>query len=156
MSDPTSEGRSIRWLAVASNFAVIAGLVFVALEIRVNTSAVLSATVQEVTNLSAEALSDLASDSTLAHLRLRGDADPSLLSELETFQYFAYYRGYWLRMQNTFFQRRLGVLDGGAWDTYARTICIDMRTPGIRATWPSHSLVLDPEFVTFVETCPSE
>ncbi len=76
------------------------------------------------------------------------------LSELESFQYLAYYRGHWLRFQNIFFQQELGALQVGVWDTYARVICTDIRTPGIRANWPEHSSILDGVFVQFVESCP--
>jgi hypothetical protein len=154
MSNGERDGTIHRWLTILSNFAVIAGLVFVALEIRVNTTAVHSATVQDLTSLSAQALAELAADSALAHLRLRGDADPAALSELESYQYFSYYRGYWIRFQNAYFQKRLGVLDGAAWGMYARIICTDIKSPGVRATWSRHSPVLDPGFVAIVEACP--
>jgi len=155
MSAPVKEAGTGRWVTVVSNLAVIAGLVFVALEIRVNTSAVRSATVQDVTSLSAAALAELASDSTLASLRLRGDADPASLSGIEAYQYFSFYRGYWIRFQNIFLQRKLGVLDAGAWDMYARILCTDFRSPGVHARWREHASVLDPDFVAIVEACPS-
>ncbi len=155
MAAQEKDGRVGRWVTVVSNFAVIAGLVFVALEIRVNTRAVHSATVQDLTSLSAEALSALATDSALAHLRLRGDADPSALTALESYQYFSYYRGYWIRFQNAYFQKGLGVLDGAAWGMYARIVCADMQSRGVRATWKQHSAILDPGFVAVVEACPA-
>jgi len=143
------------WLTIVSNLAVIGGLVFVGLEIRVNTAATQSAIVQAVTSESRTALAAIAADSTLASLRLRGNADQAGLNLLEKYQYFNYYRSYWLHFQNVFVQRRLGVLDEGIWSTYARVICIDLEEPGIRETWPDHSVVLDPDFVEFVESCPS-
>ncbi len=153
MADTSRRGGSGQALTALSHLAVIAGLVFVGLEIRTNTAAVRSASVQEITSLSAEALADLASDSALAHLRLRGDADPASLSEVESYQYFAYYRGYWLRFQNVYLQRQLGVLEAGVWETYEQTICNDIQTPGVRSEWAAHVGVLTDEFVALVEAC---
>ncbi len=136
--------------------AVIASMVYVVMEIRQNTAAPRSVTVQAITSESRESLSLLASDSTLAWLRLRGNQDPSVLSELESYQFMVYYRSYWLHFQNVFFQRRLGVLEVGIWNTYAKVVCTDYGTlPGVRATWPDHSSVLDSTFVAFVESCPT-
>ena len=142
------------WLGLVANIGVLFGIAFLAYEIQVNTSAIRSASVQAITNASMDNLSDLASDRDLAILRLAGDLDPSKLSDVQSFQYFAYYRQHWLHFQNIFFQRNFGVLNAGVWDTYARVICIDIETPGIKATWSDHAEVLDPEFVEYVESCP--
>ena len=142
-----------KWLVLLANIGVIAGIVFLAMEIKVNTSAIRSASLQSITDASADTLRALASDRELAALRLAGDADPSQLSETEKFQYFAYYRQHWLRLQNIFFQQRFDVLPEEVWETYARIICTDIQTPGIKASWPDHAAVLDPAFVEFVESC---
>ena len=102
---------------------------------------------------SANSLRSLASDPVMAQLRLDGDKNLSSLSDLQAYQYHVYYRQHWLRFQNIFFQRRFGVLEEGVWGTYARIICTDIKTEGIRANWPDHAEVLDPEFVIFVESC---
>ena len=141
------------WLGLVANIGVLMGIVFLAYEIQVNTSAIQSASVQAITDASMDTLFDLASNKELANLRLTGDADPSVLSELESFQYFAYYRQHWLHFQNVYFQRTFGVLNAGVWGTYARVICGDIGTPGIRATWQDHAEVLDPKFVEYVESC---
>ena len=157
MSPHDGEARLVRWLTVVSNVAVIVGLVFVGLQIRQNTLAVKGATVQELTSLSAQALAELASDSALAYLRLRGDADTLLLvTDVERFQYFAYSRGHWLRFQNAFLQWGLSVLDDDAWGTYHRIICVDFLRTGIRTSWPRHVEVLTLDFVELVESCGSE
>jgi hypothetical protein len=142
-----------RWLTLAANIGVIAGIVFVAFEVQLNTSAIRSATIQAITDASANSLRSLASDPEMAQLRLDGDKDLSSLSDLQAYQYHVYYRQHWLRFQNIFFQRRFGVLEEGVWGTYARIICTDIKTEGIRANWPNHAEVLDPEFVIFVESC---
>ena len=139
---------------VLANIGVIAGLAFLAVEIRNQTSSIQSASVQAVTNASAEALRELASDADLSRIKRKGDADIKALDDDEAYRYFLFYRIYWLRFQNNYFQRDIGVLSAGVWDTYARIVCRDIGEPGIRATWHDHSVVLDPKFVAFVESCP--
>ena len=140
-------------ITILANLGVIAGIVFLALEIRVNTSAVRSASIQAITDGSADALHALAADQELASLRLAGDSDPTSLSEIEAFQYRVYYRQHWLRFQNAYFQRRFDALDAAVWGTYERIICADINRPGVEAGWPFHAEVLDPEFVEFIESC---
>ncbi len=102
-----------RWLTLAANAGVIAGIIFLAYEVQVNTSAIRSATIQAITDASADSLRSLASDPVMAQLRLDGDKDLSSLSDLQAYQYHVYYRQHWLRFQNIFFQRRFGVLAEG-------------------------------------------
>jgi len=142
-----------QWLALAANIGVIAGIVFLALEVQVNTSAIRSSTIQAITDASANSLQLLSSDPALAQLRIDGDKDLSSLTDLRAYQYNVYYRQHWLRFQNIFYQHRFGVLADSVWGTYARVICQDIKTQGIRANWPNHANVLDPVFVEFVEAC---
>ncbi len=145
-----------RWLVLLANVGVIVGIVFLAMEIRVNTAAIRSASIQSITDASGDTLRTLATDEELAALRLTGDLNPSFLNETEAFQYFAYYRQHWLRLQNIYFQWQYDALPEEIWNTYARVVCQDIAKPGIRETWPQHASVLDADFVAFVESCSSD
>ena len=141
------------WLTLAANLGVLAGIVFLALEIQQNTDAVRSSTIQGITNVSMDVLRAYAADHDLAELRLKGEADPSSLSEVEAFQYFSHNRQYWLHFQNVYLQHQLGVLGDDLWRTYHRIVCADFdQRPGLRSTWSDHSSVLDPRFVALVES----
>jgi len=142
------------WLTLAANVGVLAGIIFLALEIQQNTAATHSATVQSVTDNSTTGLREYAANADLSRIRLKGDFEHSTLSELERFQYFAHNRGYWLHFQNVYFQIGLGALEPRVWATYERIICVDMSSrPGLRSEWEQHSAVLDSEFVAVVEEC---
>lgn len=147
--------RANKWLALLANVGVLIGIVFLAIEIRSNTSAVQSSSIQSVTNSSAEGLRALASDSELSHIRRIGNMDPASLTEDEAYRYLLFNRNYWLTFQNNFFQKDLGILDAGIWNTYARILCEDIGVLGVKRTWPDHANVLDPRFVEFVESCPN-
>ena len=142
------------WLTLGANIGVLAGIIFLALEIQQNTAATHSSTVQSVTDNSTAGLREYAANSDLARLRMKGDFENSSLSELEKFQYFAHNRGYWLHFQNVYFQIGLGALEPRVWATYKRIICVDFSSrPGLKLDWDQHAEVLDPEFVAMAEEC---
>jgi len=142
------------WLTLIANFGVLAGIVFLALEIRQNTAATYSATVQSITDSSITGLREFASNSEAALIRMKGDFEHSSLSELESFQYWSLNRGYWISFQNVYFQIGLGALEPRVWASYERIICTDLATrPGLRIRWAEHAAVLDPDFVAVVERC---
>ena len=132
-------------------------VVLLIVEVRGNTEAIRSASAQSITDATTNVLTLLASDGELSSLRIAGDTDASSLSEDDSWRYFFYYRQHWLRFQNVYLQTLSGALDAEIWDTYEKIICFDITNanwPGIRATWPEHAGVLNPEFVDLVESCP--
>jgi hypothetical protein len=143
-----------RWLTLGDNIGVLAGIVFLALEIQQNTAATHSSTVQSITDNSAAALREFAGNADLAQVRVKGDFENSSLSELESFQYWSLNRGYWIHFQNIYFQIGLGALEPRVWASYKRIICADLAgRPGLRIRWDEHAAVLDPDFVVVVEDC---
>ena len=139
---------------ITAAIAVIVSLVYVGQQVRENTAAIRSSTMQAVANSSDMALQSQAANEELIRIRNTGDADVSALTELEASRYFSINRAIWIRMQNIYAQRQLGVLDDSFWYTYSRIICGIYAPPGVRDTWPDHSGVLAPDFVEFVESCP--
>lgn len=146
-----SEGAQIAEIVAA--LAVVVSLVYVGLQLQSNTAAVRSASVQAITSTTASVLAVQSSNPELVRIRRIGDLDPSDLDDDEAYQYRLFYRNFWLNHQNTFFQRRLGVIDENVWAVYRRIICDVISRPGARLTWPDHAAVLDSEFIAMVEDC---
>lgn len=71
------------WLALLANLGVLAGLIFVGLEIRQNTKQLRADASHSITAMVNELNADAYGDPTLLDLLLRGEQDLSLLSELE-------------------------------------------------------------------------
>jgi len=138
---------------ITAAIAVIVSLIYVGQQVRENTAAIRSATMQAVANSSDVALQNQAASEQLSRIRRIGDADFSALTEAEASRYWTVYRAIWIRMQNIHAQQKLGVLDASFWFTYSKIICEIYAIPGARAIWPSHADVLDPDFVEFVESC---
>ncbi len=77
---------------VFAAIAVVISLVYVGFQIKANTAAVRSASIQAVTNTSITFLGQVIADSDLAHIRRIGDADPSKLTPDEGSRYFTLQR----------------------------------------------------------------
>lgn len=140
-------------LMLAANLGVIVGIIFLVIETQQNTMAVQSSTSQSLTDSSAEALFTIASDSVLADLQMRGRNSYDSLTQLEKYQYNTIERAQWIRMQNTYIQNELGVLQENIWPTYLNIICTVMQQPGTVATWPLHKELLDHGFIATAESC---
>ncbi len=138
---------------IFAGIAVVGSLIFVGVSIQQNSSQIRAATIQSITENSINGLRELSTNSEYAELRLKGQSDPTSLTETEKFQYFTYNRQYWLSFQNVFYQYQLGVLEEEIWNGYLRIICIDIQKPGFRETWQDHANVLSPDFVAVVESC---
>jgi hypothetical protein len=140
-------------LQILANVAVVAGIIFLAFELRQTNSSIRSASVQAVTNSTGEALRLLAADDDLGSIRRRGNEDYASLDADEAERYQAWYRQFWLGFQNNYIQYKIGALDPDMWNSYARIICQNIGVSGARTTWPDHASVLDVEFVDLVESC---
>jgi hypothetical protein len=142
-----------RWLTLAANLAVLAGLAALVVEIRTNTAAIQAASVQESVNSSREYLLNIALDEELSRIRLAGAGDYEGLSDLDAFRFHLQSRGNWLFHQNVWIQRELGVIDERAWETRMQIICSTLAEPGWRQEWEYNKPVLNPGFVRLAEGC---
>ena len=140
-------------LAILANIGVLAGIIFVGIEIQQNTSAVQSSTLQDITNSTAEALFLRLANPEIGEVIIRGRDDLSSLSEIDRSQFNTYQRVMWLRFQNTHYQYELGSFPERIWESYYQIMCGQLTIPGIREDWPRHTRVLSSEFVTLIESC---
>jgi hypothetical protein len=138
---------------VFAAIAVVISLVYVGIQLKTNTAAVQSASIQQVTNTSLSVLAEVTTNPDLARIRRIGDTDPSKLTADESYRYFMLQRQIWLTMQNVYLQRDLEVIGAKMWSTYQRMICRNLLQPGMVELWHYHSDVLDPGLVAFVEAC---
>jgi hypothetical protein len=137
-------------LTLLANFGVIAGLIFLAFEIRQNTTAVQASAIQESTNVAREQLLLYATDKEMMR---RGMTEFDELTELEQRQLFAAGRSYWIGMQGLYRQWQMGVLPDEEWEMWREIICVNFATS---RQWSSPSNILIPSFVELVESCSGE
>ncbi len=140
------------WAEIIGGVAVVASLLYVGNEVRRSTAATQAATYQEVVNASNGYLLALASDSALAEIVGRAEADPRSLSEAEGRRYLFYSRVFWRNMDNAFVQHRRGVLAEPEWEVY-RGIACERRTSPPAWMWDLHREVMSPDFVVLMDEC---
>jgi hypothetical protein len=107
-----------KWLTLAANLGVVAGLVFLAIEINQNTNATIAAASEEVTNQSLEYFA-LGMDNEVIARALYKQATAQDLDEFERDQLWRHQFYNFRVFQNVYMQYRRGFLEQMEWDTYA-------------------------------------
>ena len=149
-------GELAHYAEIIAAIAVVISLLYVGRQVQDNTAAIRSASIQSIADTSDAALRNIAADKDLSRIRLVGDEDYSALSEPDAHRYRMFMRGTWIRMQNIYAQRQIGVLEDSFWSMYSKIICEIYASPGVKSTWPGNRVVLDDEFVAIVENCSDE
>lgn len=131
------------------NLAVLAGLIFLALEIQQNSNAIRASAVQEAKNVARTQILMYVQDAEVNRL---GTADYDSLSPEDEQRRFWLDRSFWLGMQGLYRQSRLGVFPEEEWATWYRIICANYarRIPEL---WSRHASTLASDFIAMVEGC---
>lgn len=139
-----------KWLTLLANFGVIGGLVFLALEIQQNTTAVQASAIQESTDVARQQLLMYATNPTLIELNLK---PRDQLTKTERAQVAATSRSFWIGMQGLHRQWKMGVLPDEEWRMWYGVICNNFAAA---RDWPREAAALIPDFVSVVEQCPDD
>jgi hypothetical protein len=132
--------------------AVVVSLLFVAFEIRQNTTSVQAAAIQSSTEVARENIMALVNDPSLLDLKSK---EPGELTDAEAQRLYWLSRSFWLSMQGLWRQWQLGVLPEEEWLVWQRIICTNMTTDfGIsgRTYWQKSRNGLIPEFAELSES----
>ena len=132
-------------LTLIVNFGVIAGLIFLGLEIRQNTIATQASAIQESTNVARQQLLMFATNPDLVEL---GFKDLNELNEVEVARLLLTSRSFWLGMQGLWRQWKMGVLPSEEWEMWNQIICMNYAREDF---WPQQILI--PSFIELVESC---
>jgi ketosteroid isomerase-like protein len=147
------KSRLNEWLSIATNLAVLAGLIILVVEIRQNSTAIRSGVLQAVTTESSPLNLALASDSALRETWILGMRNPGGLTESQRLQFNTIMHVWISNAQNWFIQSMSGVLDeeiaDGHWTTMAT---MHSKSPGFKQYWETRSYLYTPTFREFVET----
>lgn len=108
---------------IVAAVAVVVSLVYVGKEVRSNTAAIKSASMQAIATSDAETLMAVASDASLSTIVRRGHEDPEELDPAGRFRDYLFMRNFWLTFQNIYQQSQLELLDESVWQSYLTVIC---------------------------------
>jgi hypothetical protein len=122
-----SIGQTVNALA---NIGVIAGIIFLAFEIRESTRATQAASIQAASALDQEHLLLVGSDPELARLWLTYRQAPESLSDDQRLQGHYLMAGLIRRLNNIFLQYQLGALSKASWESRQELLRNVARSPG--------------------------
>lgn len=136
---------------ILAALAVVVTLVYLAIQIRQNTSAIRSTTTQAAHDQAAMFYDLIASDSQLGDIFSRGLYDPEALNSAETARSYAALSSATFRSQNWFFQTRSGLMDRELLESWNRVLRQVSGMLGHRRFWEERRHVYAPEYVTYLE-----
>ena len=145
------------WLTLAANVGVIAGIIFLGLEIQQNTRTMQAAAIQDSTDVARQQILMLASDAEANRISMIGTEDPAKLTPEEWQRFFWMDRSFWLGMQGLYRQWEMRALPDEEWAVWTRIICQNQLAAGNRLLWPGNKKTLIPSFIDWVEdTCKAQ
>ena len=131
--------------------AVVASLVYLAIQIRQNTRTVRGSTLHHNTDLWSSMFLRLA-EPDAAQAYVAGMSASPDIRPLHYTQFFFICRAMFLAFENQYFQMRQGVLDPETYAAYQRSISTQfLAFPGFRVWWRQSRSVFSPSFVAHID-----
>ena len=135
---------------VLGALAVFATLVYLAVQIRQNTSALQSSASQAVHENFALWYGQTQSDPVLLEVSIRGMEDYSALSTIERAQFIALFMNFSIHTQNAFYKWREGSLSPELWRGWEYVSMNIFSTPGGKVFWNERRYLFADAFQKFV------
>jgi len=147
-----------QWLTLAANIGVIAGIVFLAYQIKQNTSAIQADSYQGLIETSAGFWENLAVNTDVLGLIVKARTDRNALSQEEALRLVALGDAQWIRFQGAYQHWQRGSLSTGDWQSYANAICSSNGLINVAQEMSWHGVrdQLLEDFVEYVEACRSD
>lgn len=134
-----------------SGIAVIASLIYLAVQIRQNTKSVRSATLASNTDMWANLLLTM-SDPKNVGAYMYGSSGRSDIRPKEFAQFMLQCRVLFICFENQYYQFRNGMLDEETYKGYERSTCSSiLNLRGFRVYWQMHRDTFSPVFITLVD-----
>jgi len=137
---------------LVGGIAVVASLIYLALQIRQNTKSVRSATLHHNTDLWTSIFFRLA-EPELARAYVAGMSGQPDIKPFHFTQFFFICRAMFLAFENQYYQKRQGVLDVDTYAGYERSIATQfVAFRGFRSWWRQNRSVFSPAFVEHIDS----
>jgi hypothetical protein len=130
---------------------VVISLVYLAQQMRQNTTSVRAASFNSMVQNSIRLLEHSFRDSEFAEFIHRAEVDPDSLSASERVRWDAYMTSVYRHFGNLVYQYRVGALDGQMWDSYCRTLKQHLQTPSWAAWFESKKHIFSTSLVEQVD-----
>ncbi len=133
-------------------FAVLASLIYLALQIRQNTRTVRTATAQAIQTAMNEAHAHVKQDPAAARIYRLGLSEPSKLDEDEQVQFSMTMYSVFAQFENIFYQHQQRTLDSAIFARHSSAMKFYLQTPGGAEWWASWKNRFSSDFGKFLET----
>lgn len=130
---------------------VIASLVYLAVQIRQNTSTVSANTFQSVQDASILRMLALAENDELAERFVQGMINPDTLEGVRRFQFDIWMRANFKGYENYFYQHKMGLLDDVSWKASREAIRASVTPPGIPKWWGLNRQLFRSDFADMID-----
>ena len=132
------------WLTLLANVGVLAGIVFLALEMRHSSNAINAQTHDSIADGFITLNLAIITDATVGIIWVTGLSDPASLSESETIQFSMNMRALFNQYRRVHGLYRAGLIEESNWALYAREAATIMTSPGGKLHWAGNEV--DDEF----------
>ena len=135
-----------RWLSLIANLGVVAGLIFLAVELNQNTKATIAAASETITNQSLEYFALGMDNQVIARARHKHSLGEELSSfEKDQLWWHQYYN--FRVFENVFLQYRRGYFEESEWKRYEKIIEVRLTTdPFAQQVWEDRAFSWTAEF----------
>ena len=132
--------------------AVVATLVYLAIQVRQNTSALKSAATQSAHDQLTSLYDLMASDTELGEIFHRALEEPETLSNRETARFYSLMMSVHFKLQNAYLQTRANVYDNEYLESWLKAYRSISGKPGLRRYWEQRRYMFSSEFIDFLES----
>ena len=130
---------------------VIITLIYLAVQIRQNTSALKATSHQEATREAADFVAQIAGDGDIARILSKGGKDWNCLEGDEKLRFSMLLFRVFFNFQNTYNLHQNGGIDDEYWESQLGVMMWFMGMPGVRSWWDVGKIQLRKSFVEFIE-----
>lgn len=138
-------------VTILANVGVIAGIAFLAFELRQNTLVARSEASQTI-QAHIVSILGMTTDPSLADVVGRGSTDPSSLTQQEWVQFQSFWTLTFASYENMYFQVIEGAYDAQRADGWWQMMRNHLENSGVRDHWESRQFLFAPEFRNFVDS----
>ncbi len=136
---------------IVGAIAVIATLIYLAIQVKDSVRASRSAAVTDATTAMQAFYHELGSNPQVSGLFLTGMTDPNSLSDEAQFQFLMLVHSGFLGFQRSFFLTQEGTLDVELRDSIGTAVRATNQLPGMHMYWRQRKSYFQPEFVRWIE-----
>jgi hypothetical protein len=130
---------------------VIATLIYLSIQIRQNTKAVRSSSIQNLVQSFSTTAQAAVENEHIIPLLLKGNAGADALTETERAQLHFWFIMTFRRFEGVYFQRDLGIVDADVIDGFERSHLAVLASKGAQDWWATSKGIFNSGFVRYVE-----